>query len=115
MMRDSDPKSIVERGYDRIAERYAATAAQERSDERARYTNVIVQSLPAGADVLELGCGAGGPTTQALAARFTLIGVDLSARSVELARHNVPTAAILHAAMTALDFAPERFDAVGTL
>src|SRR5262245_18644559 len=107
-----DHKRIVEQGYDQIAERYAAVAARERSDERARYTDLIVRSLPEGAYMLELGCGAGGPATQALAARFTLTGVDLSAHSVELARANVPNATFLHADMTALEFEPASFDAV---
>jgi predicted TPR repeat methyltransferase len=112
MMRDTDPRSIVEWRYDQIAERYAALAARERTDERARYTDLILQSLPTGADVLELGCSTGGSTTQALAARFNLSGVDLSARSVELARKNVPNGTFLHADMSTLDHAPERFDAV---
>jgi ubiquinone/menaquinone biosynthesis C-methylase UbiE len=105
-------KRIVEQGYDQIAERYSALAAQERSDERARYTDLIVRSLPEGAAVLELGCGAGRPTTQALVARFALTGVDLSAHSVELARANVPNATFLQADMTALEFEPACFDAV---
>ena len=107
-----DHKRIVEQGYDQIAERYAAVAARERSDERARYTDLIARSLPDGAGVLELGCGVGGPATRALSARFALTGVDLSAHSVELARANVPNATFLHADMTALEFEPGRFDAV---
>src|SRR5262245_61198302 len=90
-------KRIVEQGYDRIAERYAAWWAWVWSDERARYTDLVIRSLPEGADVLELGCGSGGPTTQALAARFKLTGVDLSARNLELARANIPSATFLHA------------------
>ncbi|HEY7092549.1 MAG TPA: class I SAM-dependent methyltransferase [Ktedonobacterales bacterium] len=105
-------KRIVEQGYDQIAERYAAWAAQVWSDERARYTNLIVRRLADGADVLELGCASGGSTTQALAERFKLTGVDLSARNVELARANVPSATFLHADMTALKLAPASFDAV---
>ena len=65
-----------------------------------------------GAAVLELGCGAGLPTTRQLAQRCAVTGVDLSARQVALARHNVPTATFLHADMTQLDFAPASFDAV---
>src|SRR5262245_20679252 len=105
-------KRIVEQGYDQVAERYAAVAARERSDERARYTDLIVRRLLAGADVLELGCGAGGQTTMALAQRFTVTGVDLSARSVELVRERVPGATFLHADMTALELEPASFDAV---
>ena len=41
-----------------------------------------------------------------------MTGVDLSARQVALARHNVPTATFLHADITQLDFAPTSFDAV---
>ena len=36
-------KRIVEQGYDQIAERYADWAARVRSDERARYMDLIVQ------------------------------------------------------------------------
>ena len=84
-------KRIVEQGYDQIAERYADWAARVWPDERARYKDLIVRSLSDGADVLELGCASGGPTTQALAERFTLTGVDLSTRNVELARAYDPT------------------------
>ena len=105
-------KRIVEQGYDRIAERYAMWAAQVWSDERARYMGLIVSSLPDRAEVLELGCASGGPTTQALAARFRLTAVDLSARNVELARANVPSASFLHADMTKLEIEPASFDAV---
>ncbi|HEX3271408.1 MAG TPA: methyltransferase domain-containing protein [Ktedonobacterales bacterium] len=105
-------KRIVEQGYDQIAERYADWAAHVWSDERARYTDLIVRSLPDRAEVLELGCASGGPTTQALAGRFKLIGVDLSARNVELARANVPGTTFLHADMTELEIEPASFDAV---
>jgi ubiquinone/menaquinone biosynthesis C-methylase UbiE len=105
-------KRIVEQGYDQIAERYAAWAAHARSDERARYTDLVVRSLPDGADVLELGCASGGLTTQTLATRFTLTGVDLSARNIALARTHIPSATFLHADMTELEIAPASFDAV---
>jgi SAM-dependent methyltransferase len=107
-----DPKQIVAAGYDRIAEQYCAWASQVRREERAKYTAALLEKLPAGAAVLELGCGAGLPTTCQLADRFAVTGVDLSARQVALARHNVPTATFLHADMTQLDFAPASFDAV---
>jgi len=107
-----DPKQIVADGYDRIAEQYGAWASQVRQEERAKYTSVLLEKLPAGAAVLELGCGAGLPTTRQLAQRFAVTGVDISARQVALARHNVPTATFLHADMTQLDFAFMSFDGV---
>jgi len=39
-------------------------------------------------------------------------GVDISARQIELARRNVPTARFIHADVTALDLPPASFDAV---
>ena len=78
-------------------------------DERERYTHVLLDALPAGAAVLELGCGAGIPTTQRLAARFAVTGVDISARQIALARHNVPNATFMRADMTTLDFPTRLF------
>jgi SAM-dependent methyltransferase len=99
-------KRIVEQGYDRVAERYLAWGAGIRQDERLR------DRLPVGADVLELGCGAGLPTTRLLAERFSVTGVDISARQLELARRAVPTATLLHADMASVSFPPRRFDGV---
>jgi SAM-dependent methyltransferase len=107
-----DPKRVVADGYDQIAEQYAAWAAGVRIRERDDYTNLLLERLPEGAAVLELGCGAGVPTTQRLAERFAVTGVDISARQIALARRNVPRAAFICGDMTALDFPPDSFDAV---
>jgi cyclopropane fatty-acyl-phospholipid synthase-like methyltransferase len=87
-----DPKQIVAAGYDRIAEQYCAWASQARGEERAKYTSVLLEKLPEGAAVLELGCGAGLPTTRQLAECFAVTGVDISARQVALARPARPVA-----------------------
>jgi SAM-dependent methyltransferase len=107
-----DPKQIVAQSYDQIAERHAAWAATVRTEERARYADLLLGALPEGASVLELGCGAPGPTTRALASRYRLTGVDSSARSVELARAGLPQACFLNADMTALELPAASFDAV---
>jgi SAM-dependent methyltransferase len=107
-----DPKRLVAESYDRIAERYVEWAAGVRNDERARYTARLLELLPRGAAVLELGCGAGGPTTQTLAKHFQLTGIDVSSRSVELARRNVAAGIFIAADMTQVEFPPQRFDAV---
>jgi cyclopropane fatty-acyl-phospholipid synthase-like methyltransferase len=107
-----DPKRIVAAGYDRIAARLAAWATHTRTEERARYTTLLLAALPEGANVLELGCGDGGPTTRALADRFRLTGVDLSAEQITRARQHVPRGTYIRADMTALRFAPASFDAV---
>jgi SAM-dependent methyltransferase len=108
----SNPKRLVAHSYDTIAERHAAWASTVRTDERARYAGELLGHLPAGAAVLELGCGTGMATTAALAERFDVTGVDIAARHVELAQRNVPNARFIHADMAALDFPPASFDAV---
>jgi SAM-dependent methyltransferase len=105
-----DPKRIVADGYDHIAERYLEWSQQTRVDERVRYTELILSSLPAGAAVLELGCGTGLPTTQRLAERFRLTGIDLSLRHIQLARQNVPGATFIHGDMTTVEFPQAVFD-----
>ncbi|HEU5098961.1 MAG TPA: class I SAM-dependent methyltransferase [Roseiflexaceae bacterium] len=107
-----DPKQLVARSYDSIAEAHAAWAGTVRTYERTRYAAELLGRLPAGAAVLELGCGTGIPTTAVLAERFDVTGVDIAARHVELARRNVPSARFIHADMAALDLPPESFDGV---
>jgi SAM-dependent methyltransferase len=107
-----DPRRVVREGYDRIAERYVAWLEQERSAARMRYIELLLDALPAGAHVLDLGCGAGGPTTRALAERFDVTGVDLSPRSVALARRHVPGAKFIEADMSEVDFPTESFSGI---
>ncbi len=108
----ADARRIVAEGYDRIAETYAAWSRRVVDEVRPRYTSVLVEGLPPGARLLELGCGGGGPSTRELAERFALTGVDISATQVEMARHNVPTATFLQQDMLTLDFAADSFDGV---
>jgi SAM-dependent methyltransferase len=110
--RELNPKQVIEEGYDCIAERYLEWTQTARSEERARYTSVLLDELPLGAKVLDLGCGAGVPTTRELAQRFNVTGVDISARQIALAQQNVPEAHFIQADITQLDFPPASFDAV---
>jgi SAM-dependent methyltransferase len=110
--RDADPKQVVEEGYDCIAESYLEWVRTGRAEERARYTSVLLDGLPRGARVLDLGCGAGVPTTQQLAQRFEVTGVDFSAHQLALARQNVPQARFIQADITQLDLPPGSFDGV---
>lgn len=106
------PKELVAAGYDRIAERYADWTGEHLADERERYVALLVDRLPPGADVLELGCATGVPTTRELVTRFAVTGVDISARSIALAQQRVPEATFIHADTTRLEMPPERFDAI---
>jgi cyclopropane fatty-acyl-phospholipid synthase-like methyltransferase len=105
-----DPKTIVARGYDRVAERYMVTFGH--STVRARKFEELVAGLPAGASVLDLGCGAGAPVARDLVERgFAVTGVDGSAKQIERAASGVPDGRFIHADMTAIDFPVASFDA----
>jgi ubiquinone/menaquinone biosynthesis C-methylase UbiE len=112
----NDPhRELVERGYDRVAERYLATK-DPRDPLVLSALGETALDLPPGAAVLDLGCGAGVPATLWLAERgFSVTGVDLSGKQLDLARRLVPGATFLKADMTELDFGPETFDAVVAL
>ncbi|SEE59457.1 class I SAM-dependent methyltransferase [Jiangella alba] len=109
--RDTDPKEIVRRGYDALSHRYRADDADPET-HRA-WAAELVRRLPAGADVLDLGCGNGVPVARDLsAAGFAVTGVDLSEVQVARARALVPGATFRTADATAVEFAAGSFDAV---
>jgi len=107
-----DPKRVVADGYDAIARRYMEWSDLDPSPERMRQLARLLDLLPGGARVLELGCGAGVPVTRALARRCQVVGVDISAAQIALARENVPDAMFVQSDMSALDVPPCSFDAV---
>ena len=108
------PEEVVRRGYDAIADRYAEWAASFESPA-LRWVEALQARLPDGVDVLELGCGGGGPATRSLAARHRVLGVDISERQLERARRLVPQARFVRADVTEVVFEPESFDAVVSL
>jgi SAM-dependent methyltransferase len=107
-----DPREIVASGYDQVAERYLAWSGLRPSPARLRMLALADERIPRGADVLELGCGAGLPMTARLAKGRRMTGVDLSAAQIELARRNVPGATFLQADMTTLERPRAGLDAV---
>jgi SAM-dependent methyltransferase len=111
----SDPTEIVARGYDAIADAYLAWSQEEDFPARRKYLTYLLDALPDGADVLELGCGAGLPVTRALSERMRVTGVDISRGQLELARTNAPEATFIQANMDELELPERAFDAVVAL
>jgi SAM-dependent methyltransferase len=109
-----NPKEIVARGYDAIALRYAEWAGQVDSPVLG-WVRELDSRLPDGAEVLELGCGRGVPTTRELARRHRVTGVDISAVQIELARHHVPEASFIQGDVTELDVASGSLNAIVAL
>lgn len=112
MTHPNRPQDLVASSYDAIAERYAAWTGEVLTGARRRYVELLQRQIPEGAAVLDLGCGTGVPVAHALAEQYRLTGVDGSARSIELARQNVPNATLLQADMTQVKFPPGSFAAV---
>jgi ubiquinone/menaquinone biosynthesis C-methylase UbiE len=109
----TDPRvEIVERGYDRIADRFAAWRDEIVGDPRVEWAAELLRRLPDGARVLELGCGSGTAETAELARRFRVTGVDVSAEQLRRAREKVPEAEFLQANFLELELPAGSFDAV---
>lgn len=114
--RQPDPrKDVVAAGYDRMAERYLEWAGAIVDDPRERMLTRFIELVPAGSRVLELGCGAGIPSTQRLAGRFDVLGVDISHSQLEKARRNVPGAEFVQGDISELQLADESFHGVVAL
>jgi SAM-dependent methyltransferase len=101
----------VRRGYDAVSERY-----DQWSDGDSKYSAWLTElreRLPAGAAVLDLGCGSGLPVARDLtAAGRHVTGVDISEVQIRRARELVPAAEFLRADVSSVGFEPESFDAV---
>ena len=104
-------KRIVEDGYDRVALRYANLEGEE-TWPRMRWVRRVLADLPDGAEVLDLGCGAGVPVGPEVVKRHRFTCVDISEAQIDLARRNVPGATLLKADLTAAEFPDASFDAV---
>src|SRR4051812_26152536 len=98
-------KRTVQLGYDAIAETYLRWGGGVVGDPRERFLEELAGRLSDGARVLDLGCGAGVPSTRRLAERFDVVGADISAAQIERARVNVPRATFVCGDLTELAFA----------
>ncbi|MGQ3328158.1 class I SAM-dependent methyltransferase [Halorubrum sp. FL23] len=103
-------KNVVRRGYDELAEAYAADRNEDGCGRE-----VLAQfrrGLPESARVLDAGCGQGTPVLRDLSGSTTATGVDVSRAQLELAADRVPDAALAQGDMAALPFDDGAFDAV---
>lgn len=106
------PENIVAMGYNEMAGDYGNWTLQHERPDRDKYTDMLMERLPEGSELLELGCGPGDPTTKALSARYAVTANDISESCLELARKNAPSAKFILSDMTQLEFANHSFDAV---
>src|SRR5215475_9781381 len=110
-MTAGDESDLVRRGYEALSYHYTGDAAGE--GKYAPWLAELRARLPAGAPVLDLGCGCGVPVARSLAAAgYQVTGVDISDVQVERARRLVPAGTFIRADATAIEFPPRSFDAV---
>lgn len=109
-----DPKRVVERGYDQVAEEYARLTG-ETEWARMHWLKKVLNRLAPGSSVLDLGCGSGDPADIEIAKLHMVTGVDISETQITLARQNVPTGNFLHSDVGSVDFTVDSFDAVVSL
>jgi SAM-dependent methyltransferase len=123
---ESDPlagrarqRALVRRGYDAISLAYRSddgNAAASSAEDVRRYAGWVAEMaglVRPGARVVDLGCGAGIPATDALASHgLQVLRVDFSAVQLHRARRPVPAARFVQADMAALHLRPASADAV---
>ncbi|MFN0093350.1 MAG: class I SAM-dependent methyltransferase [Dehalococcoidia bacterium] len=105
-----DALLTVRAGYDRIADAYLA--ARTRESEDVQLLDDFIGRLPAGAKVLDAGCGAGVPIAAKLSERFDVLGIDFSASQLARARINAPKARFLLADLTRLPLVDASLDGI---
>ena len=103
---------MMRNSYDHIAEQWHSNfRGQAYVDRVLGYVGKVLEGLPPGATVLDLGCGTGEPIARYIAQRgYRVVGVDQSEKMLEIAKNIVPEAEFIHGDMAEVEFA-DRFAA----
>lgn len=97
--------------FDLIGERYDESFVER--DAQLAEGAWLIENLPPGGRVLDLGCGSGLPTAkQLLDAGMAVVGVDESAKMLELAQRQAPGGDYRHGDIRELPDDLGQFDAV---
>jgi SAM-dependent methyltransferase len=112
-----DPKKVVREGWNRVSTIYRppgsrADAFDHTNADYREWLQPFSRMVPAGAEVLDLGCGCGTPGARLLSARFRVTGVDISDVQIERARALVPEGRFVRADMTRVSFPRGAFGGV---
>lgn len=109
----STAKELVSAGYDVVHARYAVWAARDAARRQHYLLRAARMGLLTGGDALDLGCGTGRPVTADLAAAgYRVTGLDVSPRSIDTARRDLPSVRFVVGDMAAATFLPGSFNLV---
>ena len=98
-------------GFDAIGGRYDEVFPHK--DGQVHAGELLLDRLPTGARVLDVGCGTGLPTArQLVAAGCPVTGIDISPVMLDLARRNVPEATFVRRDAVDVDASLGHFHAV---
>ena len=97
----------MQNSYDYIAEQWHSNFRGQTYVNRVlTYVDKILDGLPPGAKVLDLGCGTGNPIAKHIVQQgFRVVGVDQSRKMLEIAGSVVPEAEFIHGNMVDVQFA----------
>ena len=96
--------------YNRIAEDWHRD--HSRDDWWVEGTDAFIKKLPAGARVLDVGCGSGVKSKYLVAHGFKVTGIDISENLLDIARREVPQSEFKIFSMTDIDSMTETFDGI---
>lgn len=101
---------MISTAYDRIASEWNAARTRLLPTE-SEYLELVLEPVPFGGTVLDLGCGSGHPIAAHIATRgIRVVGVDGSSELLSLARERLPKHRWIHDRIELVDF-DESFDA----
>lgn len=80
----------IRKGYNKVAVNYLKGRDKFKNN---KYLDRLIELLPKGSVILDLGCGAGIPIDSYLISHgYKVKGLDISEKQIELAKQNVPSA-----------------------
>ncbi|MDG6256046.1 MAG: methyltransferase domain-containing protein [Methanomicrobiaceae archaeon] len=106
----------VQRHYDEVAEVYDRHYANDRG--RVYYDHVcdlVLEDLPAGGMLLDLGCGTGLFMVRYLASGGDAVGLDISRGMIARARQRCPACTVSVGTAEQIPFRDAAFDAVASI
>ena len=108
----NEPARLAAAAFNRVADLYEELEDPAAPWPRLRRLEEVLERVPVGATVLDVGCGNGLPALAAIARRHRAVGLDVSPEQVARARRNVPEAEVYEADLVGASFEPGSLGAV---